>query len=109
METSFDITLAGAVGLLIAAVGSWTSSRVLRLIALVGVLVVLPGTVLSCWQGVRAFWYNAQIGFHYGAFAWASVLVPVPLDLAALAWTGVRLQQAMGSDQGSARGEQRVQ
>jgi hypothetical protein len=86
-------TLVGAAGLFIAALGSWTRSRAARLIALASVLLVLPASVLYCWQNGEAFWHNTQVGFHYGPLAWATVLLPVPLDLAALLSSGLRIRQ----------------
>jgi hypothetical protein len=88
----FIATLAGAVGLVIAAIGSWTRSRAVSLIALAGALLVLPSAVLFCRAQGGALWHNSQVGFNYGPLAWASVLLPLPLDLAALLLSGLRFQ-----------------
>lgn len=86
-------TLVGAVGLLIAASGFWARSRTLDLIAVVSAFLVLPAAVLFCWNNGRAQWHNSQIGFQYGAMAWASVILPIPLNLTVLLWSGLRFRQ----------------
>jgi hypothetical protein len=86
-------TLVGAAGLFLAVFGSWTRSRAVSLIALSSTILVLPAAGLFCWAQGRAFLHNAQIGFHYGPFDWASVFLPVPVDLAALLLSGFRFRQ----------------
>jgi hypothetical protein len=86
-------TLTGGVGLVIAALGSWTRSRGISLIALVSVLVVLPAAVLYGWQGVHAFWINTQLGMHYGLWAWASAILPPFLGLVAAGLSWIRFQR----------------
>jgi hypothetical protein len=85
--------LLGATALMIVAVGSWTRNRAVSLIALASALLVLPATVLFCWANGQALWHNTQIGYHSGPLAWASVLLPVPLDFVALLFSGLRFRQ----------------
>jgi hypothetical protein len=84
-------TLAGGVGLVIAALGSWTRSRGISLLALVSVLVVLPAAVLYGWQDVRASWINTQLGMHYGLWVWTSAILPPFLCLVAAGLSWIRL------------------
>ena len=84
-------TLAGGVGLVIAALGSWTRWPGVSLIALVSVLVVLPAAVLYGWQSVLAFWMNT--GMHYGLWAWASAILPPFLGLVAARLSWVRFRR----------------
>jgi hypothetical protein len=67
-------TLAGGVGLVIAALGSWIRRPGISLIALVSVLIALPAAVLYGWASIRAFWINTKQGMHYGSWAWASAI-----------------------------------
>jgi hypothetical protein len=85
-------TLAGGVGLVIAALGSWIRRPGISLIALVSALMVLPAAVLYGWQSFRAFWINTKHGMHYGCGAWASAILPPFLGLAAagLSWARFR-------------------
>ncbi|MGO9940879.1 MAG: hypothetical protein ACLPH3_24730 [Terracidiphilus sp.] len=88
------VTLLGAAGLVIGALGSWSRWPIYSKIPLVSALCVLPAAVLFCWQQGGAYWRNTQIGvFHYGPLAWASVLLPLPLDLAAVLLSGLRFRQ----------------
>jgi len=86
-------TLAGGVGLVIAALGSWTRSRGISRIALVSVLVVLPAAVLYGLQSVHAFWINTQLGMHYGLWAWASAILPPFLCLVAAGLSWIRFRR----------------
>jgi len=86
-------TLVGAVALGIGALSCWARNRVIRGIALAGVLLVLPAGFLFTRENGWAMWSYAQTGYHYGASAWSSVLLPVPLDLVALVWSGLRLRR----------------
>ena len=88
-----DGTLAGGVGLVIAALGSWTRSRGISRIALVSVLVVLPAAMLYGWQSVHAFWINTQLGMHYGLWAWASAILPPFLCLVAAGLSWIRFRR----------------
>jgi len=91
--TFLTATLVGAVGCLIAALGSWARSRTVSLIGLTSALLVLPAAFVFCRQDGWAFWHYSQMGFHYGLFAWATVLLPVPFDFAALLLSGLRFRQ----------------
>ena len=95
-------TLAGGVGLVIAALGSWTRSRGISLIALVSVLVVLPAAVLYSWQGVHAFWMNTQLGMHYGLWDWASTILPPFLGLVAAGLSWIRFRRLSSLNVGTA-------
>jgi hypothetical protein len=96
MEVFFDVTLAGAALLLIAALGCWAHNRVLPVVALVSILLVLPASALSCRSGITADWYNSSHNsFHPSLFAWVSDLLPVPLDLAALVWSAMRFRDPL--------------
>ena len=86
-------TLAGGVGLVIAALGSWTRSRGISRIALVSVLVVLPAAVLYGWQSVHAFSINTQLGMHYGLWAWASAILRPFLCLVAAGLSWIRFRR----------------
>ena len=86
-------TLAGGVGLVIAALGSWTRWRGISLIALVSVLVVLPAAVLYGWQSVHAIWINTQLGMQYGLWAWASAILPPFLGLVAAGLSWIRFRR----------------
>jgi len=85
-------TLAGGVGLVIAALGSWIRRPGISLIALVSVLIALPAAVLYGWTSFRAFWINTKLGMHYDSWAWASAILPPFLGLAAagLSWARFR-------------------
>jgi hypothetical protein len=85
--------MAGGVGLVIAALASWTRWPGISLIALVSVLIVLPAAVLYGWQGVHAFWMNTQLGMHYGVWAWASAILPPFLGLVATGLSWVRFRR----------------
>jgi hypothetical protein len=85
-------TLAGGVGSIIAAFGSWSRRRGISLIALVSVLIVLPAAVLYGWGSVHAFWHNTKVGFHYGFWAWTSAILPPFLCLLAAGLSLVRLR-----------------
>ena len=89
----FIATIAGAVGLVISSLGSWTRSRAVIWIAIASSLLVLPAAVLFCWGQGGALWHNSQVGYHYGPLAWTSVLLPVPFDLAALLLSGLRFRR----------------
>jgi len=82
--------LGGGVGLVIAALGSWTLRPGIGLIALVSALVVLPAAAIYGWQSVNAFWINTQVGMHYGLWAWASAILPPFLNLVAAGWSWIR-------------------
>jgi hypothetical protein len=86
-------TLAGGVGLVIAALGSWTRWPGISLIAMVSVLIVLPAAVLYGWQGVHAFWINTQLGMHFGLWAWASAILPPFLGLVAAGLSWIRFRR----------------
>jgi hypothetical protein len=86
-------TLAGGVGLVIAALGSWARWRGISLIALVSVLIVLPAAVLYGWQSVHAFWINTQLGMHYGLWAWGSAILPPFLCLVAAGLSWIRFRR----------------
>jgi hypothetical protein len=86
-------TLAGGVGLVIAALGSWTRSRGISKLAIVSILVVLPAAVLYGSQSARAFWINTQHGYHYGPWAWASAVLPPFLGLLAVGLSFMRLRR----------------
>jgi len=86
-------TLLGCIGLLIAALGSWTRRPGISLTALVSVLVVLPAAVLYGWQSVYAFTINTKLGMHYGLWAWASAIIPPFLCLAAAGFSWLRFRQ----------------
>lgn len=86
-------TMAGGVGLVIAALGSWTRWPGISLIALVSVLIVLPAAVLYGWQGVRASWINTELGMHYGFWGWASAILPPFLGLVAAGLSWVRFRK----------------
>jgi hypothetical protein len=92
-ETLLIGTLAGGVGLVIAALGSWTRRPGMSLIAFVSVLIVLPSAVLYGWQSVRAFWINTQLGMHFGLWAWASAILPPFLGLVAAGLSWVRFRR----------------
>ena len=85
-------TLAGGVGLLIAALVSWTRWQGANVIALVSVLIVLPAAVLFGWEGVHAYWIDTQLGMHFGLWAWSSVILPPFLGVvvAGLSWVRLR-------------------
>ena len=85
-------TLAGGVGLVIAALASWTRSPGISIFAIVCILVVLPAAVMFGWQSVRAFSNNTQHGYHYGWGAWASAILPPFLTLLAVALSWIRLR-----------------
>ena len=85
-------TLAGGVGLVIAALGSWTRWRGANVIALVSILIVLPAAVLYGWQGVRAYWIDTQLGMHFGLWAWSSAILPPFLGVVAGGLSWVRLR-----------------
>jgi hypothetical protein len=86
-------TLVGGVGLVIAALGSWTRWRGISLIALVSALVVLPAAVLYGWGNGRANWINTRHGMHFGWWSWASAILPPFLDLAALGLSWLRFRR----------------
>jgi hypothetical protein len=86
-------TLAGGVGLVIAALGSWTRWPGISLIAMVSVLIVLPAAVLYGWHGVHAFWINTLLGMHYSLWAWTSAILPPFLGLVAAGLSWVRFQR----------------
>jgi hypothetical protein len=86
-------TLVGGVGLVIAALGSWTRWRTIGIIALVSVLVVLPAALLYGWESVHAFWFNTQLGMHYGLWAWSSAILPPFLGLAAAGLSWIRFRR----------------
>ena len=69
---------------MIAAFGSWSHSRTFSLIAFVSVIVALPASVLFCRQDAWALRVNSGLGYHFGAWRWASAILPPFLDLAAL-------------------------
>jgi hypothetical protein len=94
MGIFFIATLAGAIGLVATAGGSWTRSRTVSRISCASAVLVLPAAGLYGWQDVVAMWHNSQIGYHYGPFHWASALLPVPFDLAALLFSGLRLRRS---------------
>jgi hypothetical protein len=80
-------TMFGAVGLLIAALGSWTQWPALSILALGCSLGVLPATILFCWNnGLRT--------------PIVDILAPV-FDLTAFIWSWLRFRQfaAKRSDQ----------
>ena len=85
-------TLAGGVGLIIAALLSWTRWPGTNIIALVSILIVLPAEVLYGWQGVRANWLNTQLGMHFGFWNWSSAILPPFLGVVAagLSWGRLR-------------------
>jgi hypothetical protein len=88
------VTVLGAAGLIIGALGSWSRWPIYSKISLVSALCVLPTAILFCWQEGMASWQNMQTGAYYsGPMTWASVLLPVPLDLAALLLSGLRFRQ----------------
>jgi hypothetical protein len=96
MEMFMDVTLAGAAVLFIASLFCWSRRRVIPAIALIGVLLVLPATAVSCRNDTAADWYNSSHNsFHPSLFAWALALWPVPLDLAAIIWSAMRLREAI--------------
>jgi hypothetical protein len=97
-------TLAGGVGLVIAALGSWTRRPGISLIALVSVLIVLPAAVLYGWQSFRAFWINTQHGMHYGSWAWASAILPPFLGLVAAGLSWARFRRLSSRFKSSASG-----
>jgi hypothetical protein len=85
-------TLAGGVGLIIAAPLSWTRWPGTNVIALVSVLIALPAAVLYGWQGVRANSLNMQVGMQFGLWNWSSVILPPFLGVVAagLSWARLR-------------------
>jgi hypothetical protein len=85
-------TLAGGVGLAIAALGSWTRWQGANVIALISVLIVLPAAVLYGWNGVHAFWIDTQHGMHFGLWAWSSAILPPFLGVAAAGLSWVRFR-----------------
>lgn len=91
-------TVAGGVGLVIAALGSWTRWPGISLIALVSVVVVLPAAVLYGWQGVHAQWINTQLGMHYGLWAWALAILPPFLGLVAAGLSWIRFRRLSSLD-----------
>jgi len=86
-------TLAGGVGLVIAAFGAWSRWRGMSLIALVSILVVLPAAVLYGWQSVSTYWINTQHGMHFDLWSWASAILPPFLCLLAAALSWVRFRR----------------
>jgi hypothetical protein len=84
-------TLVGGVGLIIAALLSWTRWPGTNVIALVSVLIVLPAAVLYGWQGVRGNWLNTQLGMHFGLWNWSAAILPPFLGVVAAALSWVRL------------------
>jgi hypothetical protein len=80
----FAATLIGIGGLLIAAASSWAKKRLFRWIALGSVLLVIPAAALFSISQGRAILSNMDLGFHYSAFDLSTILLPVPLDCAAL-------------------------
>lgn len=84
-------TLVGGLGLVLAAVGSWSRWPGMSLIALVSALIVLPAAVLNGLQGVLAFWINT--GMHYGLWGWGSAILPPFLDLVAARLSWVRFRR----------------
>jgi hypothetical protein len=86
-------TLAGGVGLVIAALGSWTRWQGATVIALVSVIIVLPAAVLYACQNGHAFWMNTQLGMHFGLWAWPSAILPPFLDVVAAGLSWVRLRR----------------
>lgn len=90
-------TLAGGIGLVIAALVSWIRSPRISLLALVSILVVLPAAMLYGWQSIHAFWRNTQLGMHYGLWDWASAILPPFLGLiaAGLSWIRYRKLSAL--------------
>ena len=87
-------TLAGGVGLIIAALGSWTRRPSVSVIALVSVLVVLPEAVLYSWQNTQASVTNTKLGMHYSLWAWTSDILPSVLCLGAGALSWIRLRKS---------------
>ena len=85
-------TLAGGVGLIIAALSSWTRWRGTHVIALVSIVVVLPAALLYGWQAVRANWLNSQLGMHFGVWSWSSAILPPLLCVAAAGLSVLRLR-----------------
>ena len=81
-------TLVGGVGLIIAALLSWTRWPGTNVIALVSVLIVLPAAMLYGWQGVRANWLNTPLGMHFGLWNWSAAILPPFLGVVAagLSW-----------------------
>jgi hypothetical protein len=86
-------TLAGSVGLVIAAVGAWTRRPGLSVVALISILIVLPAAVLYGWQSVYAFWANTKLGLHYSLLAWTSAILPPFLCLVAARISWIRFRQ----------------
>jgi hypothetical protein len=76
-------TLAGGVGLIIAAIGSWSRRPGISLLALISAFIVLPAAVLYGWGSVHVFWHNTKVGLHYSIWAWASAILPPFLCLVA--------------------------
>jgi hypothetical protein len=85
-------TLAGGMGLVIAALGSWTRWRGANVIALISLLIVWPAAMLYGWQGVHAYWIDTQLGMHFSLWVWSSAILPPLLGVvgAALSWARVR-------------------
>ena len=86
-------TLVGAAGLAIASLGSWTRWRAVSLTALVSAVVVFPAAILYGWQSSNAMWNNSHHGMHYGPPLWTAAILPPVLDLAAVAFSWVRLRK----------------
>jgi hypothetical protein len=86
-------TLVGGAGLAGAALGAWTRWPAVSLIAFVSALVVLPAALLYGWQSANAFWVNSHLGYHYGAWVWASAILPSVLGPAAAVFSWIRFKR----------------
>ncbi len=86
-------TLAGGVGLVIAALGFWTRWPSINLIALVSALIVMPAAVLYGWQDVYAMLIDTRLGMHFGAWRWISATLPPFLGLLAAGLSWVRFRK----------------
>lgn len=86
-------TLIGGVGLVVAALASWTRWRSYSMIAFVSALIVLPAAAIYGWAGTRANWLNTQHGMHFPLWNWALCILPPFLGLLAVTLSWVRFRQ----------------
>jgi hypothetical protein len=87
-------TLVGGAGLVIAALLSWTRWRAVNLIGLACALTVLPLSGIVGCTGVHACWFNAKTITLCPRLEWASIILPAPLDLVAVALSWLRFRES---------------